>query len=172
MTKRDNLVLTGVKVITWLIFISLSIQAGVLLFNYPSLLFSYNLKAAVTGPQKHKGWIFPSMFSLAVFITCLKAYLFYLVIRLMQTLDVSSPFHLPVARQISKISTATFSIGLISYIAFLSARNLGHHGLIMSNLSSFWGDSQAYILMSAIIYIIALIFKRGIEMQTENDLTI
>jgi len=172
MTKRDNLILTGAKVITWLIFIGLCIQAGVLLFNYPSISAAFNQKTAVTGPDNHNRWIFPSMFSLAVFITFLKAYLFYLVIRLMQTLDISSPFQLPVAMQISKISKTTFSIGLISYIAFQSARNMGHHGLITGSLNTFWGDSQAYILMSAIIYIIALIFKRGIEMQAENDLTI
>jgi hypothetical protein len=33
-------------------------------------------------------------------------------------------------------------------------------------------DGQAFILMAAVLYIIAAIFKRGIELQTENDSTI
>ena len=47
-----------------------------------------------------------------------------------------------------------------------------HHGYITSNLNAFWADSQAFILMSAVIYIIAQIFKKGIEIQNENELTI
>jgi len=33
-------------------------------------------------------------------------------------------------------------------------------------------DSQAFILMEAVIFIIETIFKKGIEEQIENDLTV
>jgi hypothetical protein len=39
-------------------------------------------------------------------------------------------------------------------------------------LNEFWVDSNAYILMAAVIYSISIIFKRGIELQAENDSTI
>jgi len=47
-----------------------------------------------------------------------------------------------------------------------------HHGFNTNILSKFWADSGAYIIMGAIIYIIATIFKKGIELQNENDLTV
>jgi len=47
-----------------------------------------------------------------------------------------------------------------------------HHGIATDPLNKFWVDYQAFIMMSAVIYIIALIFKKGIELQNENDLTV
>jgi len=61
---------------------------------------------------------------------------------------------------------------LVGYIAREIARNLEHHGYDVDQLSKFWPDSQAFILMGGVIYVIALIFQKGIELQTENDLTV
>lgn len=47
-----------------------------------------------------------------------------------------------------------------------------HHGFVPENLSQFWTDSEAFILMGAVLYIIATIFKKGVEIQNENDLTV
>ena len=47
-----------------------------------------------------------------------------------------------------------------------------HHGFVPDNLNQFWVDSEAFILMGAVIYIIAIIFKKGIEIQEENELTV
>lgn len=87
-------------------------------------------------------------------------------------MDLSKPFNSFVARQISKISYYTLSIGLLSYIARQLVKNLMHHGFVPDNLNQFWGDSQAFILMGAVIYIIATIFKKGVDIQNENDLTV
>jgi len=47
-----------------------------------------------------------------------------------------------------------------------------HHSFGPDNLSKFWADSQSFILMGAVIYIIATIFKKGVDIQNENDLTV
>ncbi len=47
-----------------------------------------------------------------------------------------------------------------------------HHGFAIDNLKQFWTDSQALILMGAVVYIIATIFKKGVDIQNENDLTV
>ena len=66
----------------------------------------------------------------------------------------------------------TFMIGLVSFVARQTAKNLSHKGYDVNSLNDFWVDSQAYILMAGVIYAIAMIFKRGIEIQNENDSTI
>jgi hypothetical protein len=71
-----------------------------------------------------------------------------------------------------KLVTIPFSIGILSYIARQTAKNLQHHGYVINNLDQFWADSQAFILMAAVIYVIATIFSKGVEMQNENDLTV
>jgi hypothetical protein len=91
---------------------------------------------------------------------------------LVSKIDLSKPFNNFVSNQILHISYYTFSIGLISYIGQNSYENLDHRDLITENLDPFWADSQAFILMAAVVYIIAIIFKKGIEIQNENDLTV
>ena len=70
------------------------------------------------------------------------------------------------------ISYFIFLVGFLSYIGKESVKNIEKSGITVANLDAFWSDSEAFILMSAIIYVIATIFKRGIELQNENDLTI
>ena len=120
----------------------------------------------------HSESAYYNMYSFILAIAILKAYLFYVVIELVSKLSLSKPFSDYVADKISKISYFTFSIGIISYIARETARNLQHRGLDLDILNKFWSDSEASILMAAIIYVIAQIFKRGIELQNENDLTV
>ena len=102
----------------------------------------------------------------------MKAYLFYIVIRLQSKLDLSKPFSSFVAEQITQISYFTLSIGLLSYLAQQTAKNLLHRGFEIDKLNQFWADSQAFILMAAVIYVIATIFSKGVELQNENDLTV
>ena len=90
----------------------------------------------------------------------------------MHKMNLSKPFSSFVATQISHLSYYTLSIGLLSYIARQLTKNLSHHGFVTDGLNQFWADSQAFILMGAIIYIIATIFKKGVDMQNENDLTV
>ena len=115
---------------------------------------------------------FFGMYSFILVISILKAVLFYIVIILVSKIDLSKPFNSFVSRQVSQISYYTLSIGLLSYIARQFAKNLQHHGFVTDNLDQFWTDSQAFILMAAVIYVIATIFKKGLEIQNENDLTV
>ena len=87
-------------------------------------------------------------------------------------MDLSKPFNTFVARQISQMSYYTLSIGLLSYIARQLVKSLKHHGFVPENVNQFWADSQAFILMGAVIYIIATIFKKGVAIQEENELTV
>jgi hypothetical protein len=49
---------------------------------------------------------------------------------------------------------------------------LAQKGFELNNLTSFMTDGKDFIFMAAVVYIIAVIFKRGVELQTENDLTV
>ena len=90
----------------------------------------------------------------------------------MHKMDLKNPFSSFVARQITLLSYYTLSIGLFSYIARQLVKNLMSHGFVPDNLNQFWEDSQAFILMGAVIYIIATIFKKGVAIQNENELTV
>ncbi len=178
MSKRNNFVFKGLHIVAWIIFVGLCIEAGGLIVNFifsiykPEFVQNLYQKLDLSEMYNRSKWAFFGMYSFILVISLLKAYLFYIVVMLYAKLDLSKPFNSFVSEQITKISYYTFSIGILSYIARQTAKNLQHHGYVIDNLNQFWADSQAFILMAAVIYVIATIFKKGVEIQNENDLTV
>src|SRR5690606_16806367 len=104
-------------------------------------------------------------------ISIMKAFLFYIVIVLVTKINLSKPFDNFVSKQIYKICHYTLSIGLLSFIARQLTKELQHNGIVIDNLNQFWVDSQAFILMAAVIYTLATIFSKGVEYQEEIEET-
>lgn len=178
MSEMNNFVFKALHVIAWVIFVGLCIEAGGLIVNFafsifkPEFVGNLYQKLDLSKMYQQSQWAFFGMYSFVLSIAVLKAVLFYIVIELLYKLDLTKPFSSFAATKISQISYYTFSIGLLSHIATQSAKNLQHHGYEIDQLSQFWVDSEAFILMAAVIYIIATIFKKGIELQSESDLTV
>lgn len=178
MAKGNNFIFKGLYIVAWIIFVGLCIEAGGLLVNFifavfkPEFVGNLYEKLDLSEMFQQNRWAFYGAYSFALCISILKAVLFYVVIELLHKLDLSNPFSTYVADKISSIAYYTFSIGIISHIAREVVRNLQHHGYEIDKLDRFWVDSQAFILMAAVVYVIAQIFKRGIEIQSENDLTV
>ena len=168
----------ALHVVAWVIFVGLCIEAGGLIVNLifsvvkPEFVDKLYQKLDLTAMYQHNKWAFLGVYSFVVSISILKAVLFYILIELLYKLDLAKPFNNFVTKKILQISNYTFSIGILSYIARETARNLAHHGYEVDILNQFWEDSQAFILMAAVIYVIAQIFKRGVELQSENELTV
>ena len=178
MSKTNNIIFWSLYVIAWLIFVGLSIEAGGLLVNFffslynPEFVQNLYQKLDLTNMYEASKIAFFGVYSFILVISILKACLFYTVITLMHKMDLSKPFHTFVATKISQVSYFTLSIGLLSYIGKELVNDLKHYGFVPENLNQFWADSQAFILMGAVIYIIATIFKKGVDLQNENDLTV
>ncbi len=178
MSKTNNFVFWSLYIVAWLIFVGLSIEAGGLLTNFffslykPEFVQNLYQKLDLTKMYNDSRLAFFGVYSFILIVSILKACLFYIVIRLMHKMDLSKPFSSFVARQISQISYYTLLIGLLSFIARQLAKDLMHYGFVTDNLNQFWVDSQAFIIMGAVIYIIATIFKKGVDIQNENDLTV
>lgn len=178
MSKATNFVFWGLYTVAWLIFIGLSVEAGGLIVNFffslykPAFVPNLYQKLDLNQMYNESRLAFFGIYSFILIISILKAGLFYIVIRLMHKMNLSKPFDDFVSRQISKISYYTLSIGLLSYIARQLTKTITHHGFVPNQLHQFWADSQAFILMGAVIYIIATIFKKGVAIQNENDLTV
>lgn len=178
MSKTNNFVFWGLYIVAWLIFVGLSIEAGGLIVNFffslymPEFVQNLYQKLDLSEMYKDSRLAFFGIYSFILTISILKAILFYIVIRLMHKMDLSKPFNTFVAQQISQIGYYTLLIGLFSSIARQITKNLMHHGFVPDSLTQFWVDSQAFILMGAVIYIIATIFRKGVDIQNENDLTV
>lgn len=178
MSKNSNFVFIVLHIVAWVIFVGLCIEAGALIVNFVYSLFKPEIiaylyeKLDLSDMYARSKWAYFGMYSFIMVISVLKAIMFYIVIRLLMKLDLSKPFSSFVSEQITLISYFTFSIGILSYIARQTAKNLLHRGYQIDQLDRFWVDSQAFILMAAVIYVIATIFKKGIELQNDQDLTV
>lgn len=162
----------------WIIFVGLCIEAGALIVNFvfslykPGIVNNLYQKMDLSQIYHENKIAYFSMYSFTLVIAVLKAYLFYILIKLTTKLDLEKPFSSFVSKQISQICNITFSIGILCYIAREASKNLQSHGYEIDQLDKFWVDSDAFILMAAVVYVIAVIFKKGIEIQSENELTI
>lgn len=177
MKKFDNLVFLVLYIIAWIFFIGLSIEAGGLIVNFvfsvvkPEMVGNLYQKLDLTLMYQQNKWVFYGIYSFVLIIAVLKTVLFYCVIDLLHKSDLKKPFNSFVSQKILQISYFTFTIGIFSHIAKEIAKYLSHH-FDTDKLNHFWVDSEAFILMAAIVYVIAVIFKKGIEIQNENDLTV
>lgn len=178
VTKTSSVIFKVMTVIAWLIFVGLCIEAGALLVNFvfslfnPAVVSKLYQKMDLSAIYNRSRFAYFGVYSMLLGVSILKAYLFYLVIALVSKFNIEKPFDNFVARQITKISYFTLSIGVLGYIARRWVTNLAHHGFDTAALSEFWVDSQAFILMAGVVYVIAMIVAKGVELQTENDLTI
>lgn len=176
--STKTFVFKGLKIISWIIFIGLCIEAGGLVVNFIVSLFKPEFVSNLY-QQLDLGELylnsklaFFGMYGFVLSIAILKALLFYRVIVLVTKINLLKPFNHFVSKQIYQISYYTVSIGLLSFIARQTSKNLQHYGFNIDKLNQFWADSQAFILMAAVIYIIATIFLKGVEYQDELEETV
>ncbi len=143
MSKRNNFVFIGLHIVAWVIFVGLCIEAGALIVNFvfsiykPEFVQNLYQKLDLSEMYNRSKWAFFGMYSFILFISLLKAYLFYVVIMLLSKINLSKPFNSFVSEQITQISYYTFSIGILSFIARQTAKNLQHHGYVIGQ-TRFW----------------------------------
>ena len=175
---NNKYLLKFLEIVSWIIFVGLCVEASALLVNFVISLFKPEIisrlyqKLDLMNVYEQSQWAYYCTYSAIIAIAVMKAYLFYVVIMLVWKLDLDNPFSTFVADKISTISHVIFSIGIVSYVTRSSIEKLLGESYDINDMSGFFVDNQAFIVMAAIIYIIAVIFKRGIELQNENDLTV
>lgn len=178
MSSKTDFIIKVLHVVSWIIFIGLCIETGALAFNYVYSLFkpivakhSYmglNLAEIYRDNQP----LYTALFSFAIIISGLKAFIFYLIIETFLKLNMVKPFSEKIASLISRMSYHAFSVGILGIIAHQFTKNFTHRGYDVDVIEKYWNDSAAFLMMAAILFIIAQIFQKGLELQTENELTV
>ena len=184
MSSRTDFFLKTLHVIAWIIFIGLCIESGGLIVNAFISLFinplvsskfwgGMNLYPLYQFNQRY----FVTIVALLIIVSILKSILFYLIVNLFhkKKLNLSAPFNETLGKYIFTLSYLVFGIGLFTYWG----NNLVSWLSINLNVSSFpsirniqFEGADVWLFMGVILTIFALIFKKGIELQSENDLTV
>ncbi|HAO46503.1 MAG TPA: DUF2975 domain-containing protein [Ferruginibacter sp.] len=171
--------LTVLHVICWVIFIGLCIKTGAIIYStFVSLVINPEAaKDLYMGLDLSNLFVFSKqhyikLLSFIIFLGVLKAYIFYLGIRIFLKINFQHPFSKEVSSLISNISYCALSIGVITILTGSYRGWLSKRGVIFPDMQDYIGGGVEFLMLGGMIYMIAEIFKRGIEIQSENELTV
>jgi hypothetical protein len=108
-------------------------------------------------------------------VAVMRAFMFYLIVRILhdKKLNMSQPFNKEMGNFIFNISYLALGIGLFSFWGVKYTMWLVNQGVKMPDIQHLsLGGADVWLFMGVTLLVIAQIFKRGIEIQSENDLTI
>lgn len=181
MKVNTNLVLKILYVFSWIIFIGICIEAGGFITNAvfaiakPSVVKNLYHEADLSPLLQFGNGHFFTMLLLMSIVAVLKAYLFYQIISILtaKKLDMAQPFNSIVGRFITRLSYIPFLIGLFSWGGTKYSGWLSQQGVKMPDVQYLSiGGADVWLFMGITLFVIAQIFKKGIELQTENELTV
>ncbi len=169
-------------ILSWIIFVGVCIEAGGFIFNgFFTLLIDPNgaskfwTEVDLSALYKFdRGYFFVEILLMSI-VGVLRACLFYIILKILhdKKLNMASPFSREVGKFIFKLAYLSLGIGLFSWWGVRYAEWFVSQGVIMPEIHYLrLGGADVWLFMSVILFVIALIFKRGIEIQTENELTI
>lgn len=175
-------ILIALSIITWIIFIGVCIEAGGFLFNMIYTLaikpagaeFFWNRLNLLSLYQFGKSHFITEL-SIICIVAVLRAIMFFVIVKFLydKKLDLSKPFNMEMRRFILLIGYIALGISFFSVWGTNYTDWLVSQGVTMPSIHQLRiAGADVWIFMSVVLFVIAQIFKRGIEIQTENDLTV
>jgi hypothetical protein len=81
---------------------------------------------------------------------------------------LSNPFTIGVARQLESLSFISLGIWIIG------KAGKAHSSWLMKRAGAFQTEFESgeFLFMAGLVFIISQVFKRGVELQSENELTV
>jgi hypothetical protein len=165
-------------ILSWIIFIGVCTEAGSFIFNGIFTVWINGKNASyfrLSGLYEYDSGYFLVELLFMTIVAMLRATIFYLIIRILRDnkLNLSQPFNHEVGRLIFKISYLSFGTGIFSSWGVKYTEWLVERGIKMPDIEYLrLGGADVWIFTGVILYVIGHIFKRGIEIQTENELTV
>ncbi len=166
-----TVVLRIMNVLFWIVFIGLCINTGGLLTSLivglvnpgfsKNLYMDLNLSQLLNYDKVH----YINVASLIIALSAMKAVIAYFVVKISMTFNIAKPFSKEIYKLIEKISYWAFFAGVLAILA----TNYCNKQDVAVPIN--WGAGEI-LFFAGIIFIIAQVFKKGIELQTENELTV
>ncbi|AWL10465.1 DUF2975 domain-containing protein [Aquirufa nivalisilvae] len=170
MKTKTASILATLNVLSWIAYIGISIKCGAIIFTYILSLFNQQVaKDLYQGLNlydlMHDSFVNYSLFvGITTGLLAIKAYVAQLVIQVLSKINLKSPFDMEVAQLMEKISLMILVLWVLSLGASIYQE-------LMELPNMDWNGGEA-LFLSGLIFLFAQIFKKGVEIQAENDLTV
>ncbi len=171
---RTEGVLTVLHILAWVAFVGFMIEAGGLLVSYGiSCFYPDSAKGLYKGLdlydlRQFNFWHYTLSISLSVVLSLLNAYVFFLAIKVLSKVNMTTPFTIEVASLLQQIA-----VFLMIRWLFAIAKN-AHTAWLQEATGKLHGNWVAteFVFVAGLVFLISQVFKRGVEIQSENDLTV
>ena len=179
MKTKTKQILATMNFMAWIIFIGLCIKTGAILYSFfvslvinPVGAKNLYLGLNLSDLYNFNIWHYAAIVSLIIFLSGLKAYIFYLVTKIFLKINFVHPFSTDVSLLISRISYVALGIGILTLAANGYAEWLIKRGVTFPDLQAHLGGGGEFLFFAGVVFFIAQVFKKGIEIQSENELTV
>lgn len=173
-------ILIALTIISWIIFVGICIDAGGYITNTiyvmainPVAANNYWTKIDFSSLYNYDSGYFFVITLCMIIVKVLNAIMFYLIIKNLDSkkLDMAKPFKKEFGQFIQLLSYIAIGISFFSNLGIKYAEWLINKGIKMPNINQLsLSGAGVWLFMAIILLVIAQIFKRGIEIQEENDL--
>lgn len=171
---RTAMVLSVMPFIVWLTCFGFVIKGGSILISY---FVSYNHQVAAKNlymglnlyELRQYSFLYYSIsVSFLVAIPAMKAWVCFLVAKTLSKFNLNNPFTMEVAIKLEQISY----VALFTWVVTMLSNT--YTSWLMKTTGKMYGNmlSGEFIFMAGLVFVIAQVFKRGVEIQTENELTV
>ena len=171
---RTQQILIVMNILAWIAFIGLLIKTGALITSYaiswvnPNAAHDLYRGLDLSDLREANFWWYSQSVSFLIAFDAMRAFVMYLVIRTLSKVNLVSPFTHEVCGSVEKISYVLFGIWIVA---------------VLSNAHGSWIFKQTgelvptlatgeFVFMAGLVFVISQVFKRGLEMQSENELTV
>jgi hypothetical protein len=182
MYIKTDYILTVLNVLSWIVFIGLCLDAGIFIVYTVLTLMLEPAQAAkmwkevdLTAVYNYNQSHFVTLTSLIIIATILKATMFYCIVKFFynKNLNLSKPFNEAAKRFVLTLGYLSLGIGFFSSWGTKFVEGLTLKGVSIPDLRYLrLGGSDVWWFMGIVLLVIAFIFKKGIELQNENELTV
>lgn len=170
--SRTETVIKIMSVLAWLALVGLIVQVSAILISYGvsfvNPVAAKNLYNGLSLFRLRESSFLMYSLTIALILAepVLKGLIVVLLIRTLSKINLMSPFSLEIARRIQTISFVLLAMYLVSII---------HDGVLSWLLNDMyreeWGSGD-YLFVGGLVFILSQMFKRGLEIQSENELTV
>ena len=171
---RTKPLLRFMNVLAWIGAIGFMVKAGAFVVSFGVTYFNPAASKKLypgldMSPLMHFNfWHYTGHMALKVTLLILQSCMLLRTIKILSGINLANPFTMTVAKHLERISAFSLGAGIIAIANNIQASWLKEtHGILLNEMNP--GD---FLFSAGLIFIISQVFKRGIELQSESDLTV
>jgi hypothetical protein len=171
---RTEQILAVMHILAYVAFVGLLIKTGAILISYgvscvnPEAAKNLYKGEDLYNLREFNFWHYSLSVSFMAAFSGMKALVAFLVINALSKVNLMNPFRIDVALILERISHVLLGAWLVAMLSN------AHAAWLLKRTGALQVDFAAgeFIFMAGLVFIISQVFKRGVEIQSENDLTV